>query len=276
MTTPRITTGFAEVNGTRLYYEIAGEGHPLTLVHGGLVDRRLWDDQFDVFAQHYRVIRYDIRGFGDSDSVQSGLAPYSLEQDLYELLRFLGVEKTYLMGLSLGGAIATNFTLEHPEMVDALILVGSGLEGFEASEESKQKWAEFEEIFEKGDVEQIVELENRIWTDGPNRTPDQVNPTVRARVHEMNMHNFAIMNPEAPRPQELEPPAITRLSEIRVPTLIIVGDEDVRDILTIADILEKGIPGAKKVSIPNTAHHLNMEQPETFNRIVLEFLKSLE
>src|SRR6266851_3278425 len=113
-------TGFAELNGTRLYYEVAGEGHPLVLIHGGLVDRRLWDDQFDVFAQHYRVIRYDIRGFGNSD-VPAG--PYSNYEDLYGLLKFLGVEKAYIMGLSMGGGIDIDFTLAHPEMVAALIPV---------------------------------------------------------------------------------------------------------------------------------------------------------
>jgi len=265
-------TGFAEVNGVKLYYEVAGEGHPLVLIHGGLVDRRLWDDQFDVFAQHYRVIRYDIRGFGNSD-VPAG--PYSNYEDLYGLLKFLGVEKAYVMGLSMGGGIAIDFTLAHPEMVAALIPVAAGVSGFQSSEASRQKWAEIEKATERGDIAQAVELENRMWTDGPNRRPEQVNPVVRQRVAEMNTHNYALLNPDAPLPQGLEPPAISRLSEIRVPTLIIVGDEDVQDILVIADILEAGIAGAKKVVIPGTAHHLNMEKPEEFNQVVLTFLGGL-
>jgi len=92
--TGRLQTGFAEVNGTTLYYEVAGTGHPLTLIHGGLVDRRLWDDQFDAFAQRYQVIRYDIRGFGDSGLVKAEGESYSFEKDLHDLLQFLGVEKT--------------------------------------------------------------------------------------------------------------------------------------------------------------------------------------
>jgi 3-oxoadipate enol-lactonase len=265
-------TGFAEVNGAKLYYEVAGEGHPLVLIHGGLVDRRLWDDQFDVFAQHYRVIRYDIRGFGNSD-VPAG--PYSNYEDLYGLLKFLGVEKAYVMGLSMGGGIAIDFTLAHPEIVAALIPVAAGVSGFQSSEASRQKWAEIEKATERGDIAQAVELENRMWTDGPNRRPEQVNPVVRQRVAEMNTHNYALLNPDAPLPQGLEPPAISRLSEIRVPTLIIVGDEDVQDILVIADILEAGIADAKKVIIPGTAHHLNMEKPEEFNQVVLTFLERL-
>jgi pimeloyl-ACP methyl ester carboxylesterase len=120
-------TGFAETNGTQLYYEMLGEGHPLVLIHGGYMDRRMWDDQFSVFAERYRVIRYDVRGSGKSALPQVLYADW---QGLYDLLKALGVEKTYLLGLSLGGRISIDFTLVHPDMADALILVGSPVHGF--------------------------------------------------------------------------------------------------------------------------------------------------
>lgn len=106
--TIRVEIGFAEVNGTRLYYEVAGEGHPLVLNHGFLADKSSWDDQFPVFAQHYKVIRYDLRGFGSSGLITE---PYAPSEDLYALLKFLGIEKTYLLGLSGSGSIAIDFTL---------------------------------------------------------------------------------------------------------------------------------------------------------------------
>lgn len=271
--TKDLQTGFADVNGTRLYYEVAGTGHPLLLIHGGLVDRRLWDDQFNVFAQHYQVIRFDVRSFGDSAPITAETPPYSLEEDLYILLKFLGIVKTYVLGLSMGGAIAINFTLMYPEMVDALIPVAMGLSGFEPAEEDKASEAEVDKALKSGSVARAVELTLRMWTDGPMRTPEQVNPAVREKVRAMTTHNFERPEDEnATQPRALEPPAISRLSEIHVPTLIIFGDQDVRDILKIADILENGIPGAKKVVVPGTAHHLNMEKPEEFNRIVLDFL----
>jgi len=274
--TKELQTGFADVNGTRLYYEVAGTGHPLLLIHGGLVDRRLWDDQFNVFAQHCQVIRFDVRSFGDSAPITAETPPYSLEEDLYSLLKFLGIEKTYVLGLSMGGAIAINFTLMYPEMVDALIPVAMGLSGFEPAEEDKASEADVYEAIRSGNVVRAVELTLRFWTDGPMRTPEQVNPAVREKVRAMTTRNFERPEDEnATQPRALEPPAISRLSEIHVPTLIIFGDQDVRDILKIADILEKEIPGAKKVVIPDTAHHLNMEKPEEFNRIVLDFLGSL-
>jgi 3-oxoadipate enol-lactonase len=270
--------GFAEVNGTSLYYEVAGEGHPLVLNHGGLVDNHLWDSQFDEFAQHFKVIRYDIRGFGDSGMLKKGMEPYSMERDLYSLLQFLGIEKTYVLGLSMGGSLAIDFTLQYPEMVDALITVGAGLSGFEMGEpdeELKAKFAAMDEAIKSGDIARSVEISLQIWTDGPNRAPEQVDPEVRECLRAMTTRNFARGDDEDVRPQHMEPPAAGRLSEIHAPALIIVGDQDVELILTIADTLEKGISGAKKVVIPGTAHHLNMEKPGEFNRVVIEFLEQL-
>ena len=276
--TPQTVTGFAEVNSTKLFYEVAGEGHPLVLIHGGLVDHHLWDEQFATFAQHYKVIRYDMRGFGDSGLLKVGDAPYSMRDDLHALLRHLGIAKTYIMGLSMGGGMAIDFTLAYPEMVDALIPVAAGVSGFEpeknaAIEQEERAEAEIEAAFAQNDKPLAVELTLRFWTDGPERTPEQTDPIVRQKVKAMTTHNFQRPDDEdAPNPLPLKPPAISRLDEIHVPTLIIVGSADVRSILLIADILEKGIKGAKKVVIPNTAHHLNMEKPAEFNHIVLDFL----
>jgi len=270
-----VQTGYAEINGTKLYYEIAGVGHPLTLIHGGLVDRHLWDDQFEAFAQHYRTIRYDIRGFGNSAVPTDG--DFTLVDDLYHLLTFLGIEKTYLMGLSLGGGIAVDFTLAHPTMVDALITVGGGVSGFEwpENEEFKQIGEAIDAAIAQGDFERVVEIENHMWTDGPNRTPDQVDAGVRARVRAMHLHNYSLQTADTPSPREPEKPALPRLGEIHAPALIIVGDEDVVQIKEIAQTLATSIPNAKRAAIHNAAHHPNMEYPAEFNRVVLDFLASL-
>src|SRR6266436_1235750 len=273
-----VQKGIAEVNGTSLYYEVAGEGHPLVLNHGGLVDNHLWDDQFDEFAKHFKVIRYDIRGFGDSGMIKKGMEPYSMERDLFSLLQFLDIQKTYVLGLSMGGALAIDITLQYPEMVDALITVGAGLSGFEMGEpdeELKAKFEEMDEAFKSGNIARSVEISLQIWTDGPFRTPEQVDPQVRERVRAMTTRNFERGDDEEVRSQHLEPPAAGRLSEIHVPTLIIVGGEDVEIILAIADKLEKDIVGAKKVVISGTAHHLNMEKPQEFNRVVIKFLEQV-
>src|SRR5215467_6239737 len=213
--------GFAEVNGTSLYYEVAGEGHPLVLNHGGLVDHHLWDSQFGAFAQHFKVIRYDIRGFGASGMLSKGMEPYSMERDLHSLLQFLGIEKTYVLGLSMGG-----------------------YEWGEPDQELKAKFAAMDEAFKSGDIARSVEISLQLWTDGPYRTPEQVDPQVRERVRAMTTHNYGRGDDEDVQPQEMEPPAVGRLAEIHVPVLIIAGGQDAEAILTIADTLEKGIAGA--------------------------------
>src|SRR5450755_701700 len=279
--TGHVQTGFAEINGTTLYYEVAGAGHPFVLVHGHLLDRRSWDDQLAVFAQRYRVIRYDQRGFGDSGLIMKGES-YSDRQDLYALMQFLGIESAYLMGVSGGGALAIDFTLEHPEMVDALIPVTAGVSGFQPSEEEMQKHPEvmrmytgLSEAFERHEIARAVEISLELWTDGPGRLGGQAAPEVRERVREMTTRNWQRPDDEAQAenpPVPLEPPAVGRLSQIGVPTLVILGERDAPNPL---EQLAAEIPGAKKVIMAGTAHHPFMEKSAEFNQIVLEFLGSL-
>ncbi|HEU5367438.1 MAG TPA: alpha/beta hydrolase [Ktedonobacterales bacterium] len=269
-------TGFAPVNGAKLYYEIAGSGRPLVLLHAGLADSRMWDDQFSAFARQCRVVRYDLRGFGKSDLPAE---PYSHSADLYGLLQFLGIQQAALMGVSLGGSTIIDFTLQRPEMVEALIPVASGLSGYPetddpANTELEKAYAEVEAAIKAGDIASAAEGITRIWTDGPNRAPDQVNSRVRGRVKAMTVEWLSRTKPKPePKTVDLKPPALIRLKEIQVPTLIVVGDQDVLDILVIADLLQKHIPHAETLVIPGAAHMLTMEQPEQVNQAVLRFLQ---
>jgi pimeloyl-ACP methyl ester carboxylesterase len=269
-------TGFAGANGTQIYYEMLGAGHPFVLIHGGYMDRRMWDDQFHAFAEHYRVIRYDVRGFGKSELPQ---VPYADRQDLYELLKVLGVEKTYLLGLSLGGIIAIDFTLEHPTMVDALILVGSPVAGFprellyteEQLEQQRSRWSAFEKARQERNIPALVDA----LMEDPTLVPSSNYPAARQRVrNNLSEYSFAWVLDPAPR-QELDPSAYERLSEIHVPTLIMLGAKDDPRLSKDADKLERTILGARRVTIAETHHMPNMEKPEEFNAIVLDFLGRL-
>ena len=126
-------SGYAEVNGTRLYYEIAGEGDPIVLIHGFTVDTRMWDDQFNEFSSNYRVLRYDLRGYGKSAKPSD--EEYTDADDLMSLMKHHGIEHAHIIGLSMGGSIAMDFTLAHPEAVDALITVDTTLNGYTWTEE---------------------------------------------------------------------------------------------------------------------------------------------
>jgi 3-oxoadipate enol-lactonase len=246
------------------------KSHGLLLIHGGLVNSGLWDDQFEVFAGQYRTLRYDVRGFGKSTSPASY---YSNHGDLRDLLDFLGIERAAVLGLSLGGAIAIDFTLTYPDRVAALIPVAAGLGGYRATS-NKALRDEMVAAYERGEKERAVELSLQAWTDGPQRRPDQVDPGVRERIRAMTVHTFDLPDIEQWL-QRLEPPAIDRLGEIKVPTLFIVGDQDVEDIFKIGNLIVANVPGAQRAVIPDAAHHLNLEQPAEFKRIVLDFLNSL-
>ncbi len=262
--------GFAQTNGARLYYEIVGDGEPLVLVHAGIADRRMWDGQLAAFAGRYRVIRYDLRGFGRSAMVEG---PFSHHEDLRALLGSLGIERAFLVGCSLGGRTIIDFALEHPGRVRALVLVGSAVSGFEAGGDPPEQWEDLVAADAAGDLEQVSELEVQIWVDGPYRGPDRVDPGVRDLVRRMNL--IALRNEELGVGDERqpEPPAVNRLGEITVPTLVIVGDLDRQRTVSSADLLEESLPNERKVVTSGTAHLPNIELPEEFNRIVLGFLE---
>lgn len=266
------TSGFAEVNGAKLYYETAGSGHPLVLCHAGIADNRMWDEQFPAFAARYRVIRYDHRGFGKS---RLPAGQFSLAEDLFGLLSQLGVEKAYVLGASIGGATVVDFAVTHPEMVDALIAVGAALSGFDAPDTPEEQllFEEVEKAAGAGDFDRANELEVHIWADGPKRRPEQVNSVVRERVRAMNLPGFTREGEFIAQPPE--PPAAQRLAGISAPTLVIYGDQDVYGIQMTAHKLAGDIPDARLVVMHDTAHVPNMEQPAEFNRIVLDFLASL-
>lgn len=262
-------SGMAVVNGASLYYETAGDGDPLILIHAGIADCRMWDPQFQVFAERYRVIRYDARGYGRSDLPPG---PFAGEEDLLGLLRALGVGPAHLVGLSMGGATAIDFTLQHPEMVTKLVVAASGVSGFAGWSEEMKRFFDAEEAAERrGDLDEVVELNLRVWVDGTGQEPHRVPPSVRRQVREMYRASASRSWSET-QSRRLDPPAIGRLAEIQVPTLVVTGELDVPEMASIANLLLGGIAGARKVTVPGAAHMLTMEQPEIFNQLVLEFL----
>lgn len=264
-------TGFVEVEGGQLYYETAGAGQPLVLVHAGVADCRMWDEQANAFAQHYRVIRYDTRGFGKTTSQD---VSFSNRQDIVDLLRHLGIERAAILGLSRGGQIAIDFTLEHPEMVTALIAVAAGVSGFEgpATDAEKQLFAEYERLETAKDYDALTEFEVRVWADGPGQPAGRAASSVRERLREMIANNYRLHHHEQTQPRVLEPPAVDRLGEIHVPTLVIWGDLDFSDVGAAMGLLAERVSGAQQVIFPGVAHMVNMEEPVRFNTVVLDFL----
>lgn len=267
------TMPFAEINGANLYYELAGEGDPVVFLHAGIADSRMWNDQFEVFAQQYRVLRYDLRGFGQTTVTNP--AAFTHHEDLHALMNHLGIERAVLIGCSNGGRVAMNTVLAYPDSASALVMVCSSPGGFKIDAESPAIWKQIVEAYDAGDIEKTARLEAQLWAVGPERSPDTVDSKVLDLVYEMNMialrNEFAGFGEE----QSMSPPAVERMSEIQVPVLAVVGEDDAPVTSAAGVFMETNIAGANQVRMPNTAHLPSMEHPAEFNRIVLEFLDAL-
>ncbi len=258
-----------EVPGGRLAYEAEGKGPALTLIHAGVAHMRMWDEQVPAFAEHYRVIRYDTRGFGMTRSTD---VEFSNRDDLRALLDHLGVERTHLLGISRGGSIALDFALEFPERLNSLVLVASTPGGFEHEDaELDSLWTEMETLYEAKDWEKLVELETALWTDGPGQPTNRVDGGMRRRMVEWNLWNYRAQPGEG-KPQPLDTPAVGRLAEVAVPTLVMWGDLDEGGVLAGGEALASGIAGARSHVFEGVAHMVNMERSEEFTTRVLDFL----
>ena len=264
--------GIAEINGTKLYYEIANRaetGPAVVFIPGFTLDTRIWDDQFEYFVPDFQVIRYDMRGFGKSAVPMEEM--YSHVEDLKALLDHLKIKRSYLVGQSMGGRVAIEFTLTYPEYVDALVLIDTALSGFEGSAE---EGARFERIWEEASRGGIPAAKAS-WLAHPFFTRTNRQPAVAARlaqiVEDYSGWHFVNEGHE----HKLDPPAAQRLREISIPTLAIVGQYDVPDFLKITDLIGREVPQARKMMMPNVGHMANMEAPEEVNRAILEFFQEL-
>jgi 3-oxoadipate enol-lactonase len=260
-------SGAAEisVNGRTLNYETAGKGETVVLIHGGLVDSRMWDNQFHAFSKSHRVIRYDLPGFGKSAPPQDTFAPV---EDLHTLLTALNVKKCTLIGVSYGGQIAIEYTLAHPEMVKSLIPVASALKGYPYKPGGDRSM-----IF-RAATENRVEDSINLWLKDPIFQAVINYPDAAEKMRIMLRDNFVAWSSNAlAKNQWPSFRTIDLLPQIAARTLVIAGEHDNPNILEIADLLVEKIPNARKVTIAGTDHHPNMEEFEEFNRVVLEFLK---
>ena len=261
-----MTEGFLATKDGRLHYQDEGAGPTVTLIHPGLWDMRTWDREFARWpSRGLRVIRYDVRGYGGSDFPK---APFSNSEDLLNVLDALEVDRTALVGCSMGGNIAVSFALEHPERVWALVAVAAGLSGYEWSDEKWDPvWEPIGAALEAGDLERATDLALEIWA--PLGTQDEPGALIR-RIAQENTQNFAL--DESGLELATEPPPITRLEEIDVPTLVLTGEADVPEMTFIAEILSSRIPGAVPAVIQGADHVVNLRRPEAFEEAVLPFL----
>ena len=263
-----VDDGVVEIDGGAISWEAAGDGPAVTFLHPGLWDRRTWDAQFASFSETYRVVRYDARGYGRSSRPEPG-HPYSHVRDLMAVLDTAGVDRTALIGCSMGGRIAVDATLEHPERVTALVLAATAVGGFRETDEETAQYAdldrEIEEAVEAGDAERAMRLGLPVWL-----TLDADDPA-GARIREIAFDNVHVATIDESAEVRIDD-SFDRVGEISVPTLVLPADHDPPVFQRLSAEVAERIPNARLVQIPETDHVINVRRPAEFDRIVLEFL----
>ena len=264
------------VPGGTLAYEEAGHGPPVILLHEGIADRRMWNREFLLLAHDHHVVRYDLRGYGGSTPATS---PYSPVGDLSALVDHLHLEHPLIVGPSMGGKIALDLALAHPEKVGGLLLIAPGYSGmdydhvpggkatFERDERLSRAAAD---AWTAGNLEEATEHLRQLWASALSGTGLEL---FRTMVRENAKEVFEERSGQFERREGA--PAAGRLGEIRVPTLLLVGDRDNPAMPHLANFLARGIPGAEVEVVPGADHLLNLSRPEAFDTALSRILSVL-
>ena len=264
----KVDSSYINVDGGRLFYEIAGKGENIVLLHDGMVNREIWDEQFPLLAKYYRVVRYDRRGYGKSSDPQ---APYSDIDDLNELFVSLNIDRAILIGMSSGGGCVIDFTLKFPGKVKSIILVGAVVGGYGYTSHMISRGGHLKSPEAMADPAKAASY--FVWEDPYEIYSENI--AAKNKVAEILRRNIH-------RPfnsQYYKPPdriAARFLSEIQVPTLVLVGEYDIPDVHSHAGVIHFGILGARREVILNSGHLIPVEQPDEFNRAAFRFLRRNE
>jgi len=253
------------VNEVELYYEVYGQGYPVIFLHGFAGTVNMWQPQIPVLSRDHQFIIYDARGHGQSESPPS-VDQYSADivvEDLFQLLKSLGIERAVAGGLSMGGYQSLRFYLHHPEMVAALILMdtGPGYRNLARREEWNHQPEARAHLLETQGVEAFDEAAG-----APSYTPREIMLT---------QNPIGLANMARKVVAQYDSWVIDNLGEIRVPTLVLVGENDT-PFLQAAEYMSKTIPGARFVLIPEAGHAANLDNVEIFNEATLDFLNQLK
>ena len=259
--------GLAPVRSGSLYYDKTGTGPALIFLHPGFSDARNWDPQIETLSTKYTCIRYDQRGSGRS-SLPS--VPFSHVKDLLALLDYLEISKAHLMGHSVGGQIAVDFSIEYPDRVESLILVGPGISGYLWSD-SFLDWIRM--VYSDFSPDGITDrtLSASFYKAAMNNTQ------LARRLRDLTLHNVEKLL--AWKSHELswpKPEATERLDCLHTRTLVLVGEKDCSDMVNIVELLQSRVRDLSVYTFPDADHFPNLEFPEEFNSRVLDFLNIQE
>jgi pimeloyl-ACP methyl ester carboxylesterase len=259
------------IDGIRI--ESMGKGEPVLFVHADFLDGGMWKQTMRSLSPEYAVACFDKRGYGVSEPAPG---PICRRRELEAVVLALGAGPVHLVGCSNGGQSSLDLTLESPELVRSLTLVNSSPSGFLPEGAPPAEILEMMAAAARGDSAAASELQIRIWFDGPERRPEELDRSrLEARAEAARMNRifverctFAIAVPADP----LDPPAIGRLAEVRAPTLVVSGGLDYAENRRASRLLAEGIHGARRAVMDDCAHVPPLEAPEAFVSILREFL----
>ncbi|MFD8592382.1 alpha/beta fold hydrolase [Streptomyces sp. NPDC059637] len=245
---------------------VTGDGPPVVLVHAGVADHRMWDAVVPALAERHTVIRYDLRGFGES---APPTGPFSETDDLRRLLDHLGHERVRLVGASWGGRVALGFALAHPDRVHSLALLAAPWPGYHWSAEMVVYDEAETAALDAGDLDAAVDVNLDMWLRGPARGWDDVAPGLADRLRgplRTSLANQAVVG------RHSRGPATGDLASVSVPTLVGIGKLDVADFQDIARRYAEEIPGATLVEFATAAHLIAMDAPAELAAVLGPFL----
>jgi 3-oxoadipate enol-lactonase len=255
---------FVDVEGGKIYYEECGTGpDTVILVHDGIAHSAVWDGVWPAFCKQFHTVRYDRRGYGRSPVATSW---YYETDDLLALMQDLKIKHAYIVGSSHGGELTIDFTLAHPKLVDGIVLVGAVVSGYGFSDHFLNRGIANNRPLEKNDTAGVVAN----WSNDKYLLAAD-HPAAKKQLRDLlTAYPQDLNHPDFSRPT---PDSLPRLSEIRVPTLILVGDIDIPDVHAHAGVIEAGIPNARRVVVEDAGHLMYTEKPEEFSRLVIAFIQ---
>jgi pimeloyl-ACP methyl ester carboxylesterase len=278
-----ITKKYIDIGDAYFYYEIAGKGVPVILIHGHSVDCRMWDAQFTELAKRYKVVRYDMRGYGRTDMPVEG-QKFLHAEDLHELMWFLGIPKAHLVGLSMGSSVAVDFMALYPEQTLSLTVAAGGIRKSTVPEDanaSQKARIEAEERRKKLDSieavkKQGIEAYKKQWLEfvlsvcGPHKS--RIQPKLQQMINDWSAWQALHVEP----PWELDPPVTMQLKAQKpdIPVLVMVGKYDSPNTISSQEALMDILPNARRYDFADAGHFPNMESLEEFNKALTEFLAS--
>jgi 3-oxoadipate enol-lactonase len=258
-----VNSGYINVGNDKLFYETAGSGSAIIFIHDGLVHSKIWDEQFLFFSKNYKVIRYDRRGYGNSPVPTDA---FSNLEDLNSLFVQLDIDKACLVALSSGGRLAIDFTLQYPQKVTALVLVGAVVGGFGFTDHFDNRGGN-----KPANIKTIQE--SRVYL--ASKDPYELyrgNKEAKKKIKQIVKNIPMKSDPNSLVKTVSAKPAYTRLNEIKIPALILAGEFDIPDVHAHAGAINAGIANSKRDVIPMAGHLAPIEQPALFNKAVFDFL----